>query len=64
MKEKKQPSTIQLKATDKIYKVREATINDNELASLLGLSKVTLYTRLKLSNWKKTELALINTLKA
>lgn len=61
---KKTPSTIQLKATDKIYKIREdVTINDVELADLLGISKVTLYTRLKLSNWKKSELALIKTLK-
>lgn len=60
----KQATTIQLKATDAVYKLREdKTRNDNELAEMLGISKVTLYTRLKVSNWKKSELALINTLK-
>lgn len=60
---KKQATEQQLNATDKVYKIRESTINDNELANLLGLSKVTMYTRLKKSNWKKTELALIKTLR-
>lgn len=59
----KQPSTIQLKATDKVYILRQdKTRNDNELSELLGISKVTLYTRLKLSNWKLSELALIKNL--
>lgn len=58
----KQPSIIQLKATDLVYKLREASSNDNDLAEELGLSKVTLYTRLKKSNWKKPELALIKNL--
>ena len=58
----KQPSNIQLKATDAVYKLREEAQNDNDLAESLGISKVTLYTRLKKSNWKKPELALIKTL--
>ena len=59
---KKQATNEQLKATDEVYKLREDR-NDNELAELLGISKVTLYTRLKRSNWKKAELALVNSLK-
>ena len=63
MTKTKQPSNLQLKATDAVYKLREdKTRNDNDLASLLGISKVTLYTRLEKSNWKKSELALIKTL--
>lgn len=62
-KETKQTTLKQLKATDKVYALRtDTTRNDNELAELLGMSKVTLYTRLKLSNWKKPELALIENL--
>lgn len=60
---KKQASIEQLEATDKVYKLREdETKNDNDLAEDLGISKVTLYTRLKQNNWKKSELALINNL--
>lgn len=57
------PSNQQLEATNKAYELRQEAQNDNELAETLGLSKVTLYTRLQKSNWKKTELALINFLK-
>lgn len=60
---KKQASIEQLEATDKVYALREdKSRNDNDLAELLGISKVTLYTRLKQSNWKKAELALIKNL--
>lgn len=59
---KGQATNEQLKATDEVYKLRENR-NDNELAELLGISKVTLYTRLRRSNWKKSELALISSLK-
>lgn len=55
----KQPTTEQLKATDKAYKLRERSKNDNILAKQLSLSKVTLYTRLKKSNWKNTEILFI-----
>lgn len=61
---KKQPTKEQLKATDKVYKLREnPNINDIKLAEACGVSKVTFYTRLKASNWKRAELALIKTLK-
>ncbi|MGD2113407.1 MAG: hypothetical protein PVG07_00030 [Acidobacteriota bacterium] len=56
---KKQASIEQLEATNKAYDLRQKAQNDNELADLLGMSKVTLYTRLRVSNWKKPELALI-----
>ena len=58
----KSASIEQLEATDKVYALRELSQNDNVLAESLGISKVTLYTRLKKSNWKKTEISLINTL--
>ncbi len=57
-----QASTKQLKATNKVYALRQQPGNDNDLAEKLGISKVTLYTRLKFNNWKKSELALINNL--
>jgi predicted DNA binding protein len=60
----KKPATIeQLETTDKVYQLRQdETRNDNDLSELLGISKVTLYTRLKKSNWKKAEIALVNNL--
>lgn len=58
----KQPTIKQLEATNKAYLLRQKSKNDNELAEQLGLAKVTLYTRLRKSNWKKPELALINLL--
>lgn len=56
---KKQASIEQLEATNKAFHLRQKATNDNELADWLGMSKVTLYTRLRTSNWKKPELALI-----
>ena len=58
----KQPTIEQLEATNKAYSLRNKAKNDNDLAEQLGMSKVTLYTRLKKSNWKKPELALIENL--
>lgn len=58
----KTPSIQQIEATNKVYILRNNTKNDNDLSFLIGMSKVTMYTRLKKSNWKKTELALINSL--
>lgn len=55
-----QASIEQLEATNKVYQLRQTTQNDDELAKLLDLSKVTLYTRLKKSNWKKSEMFYIN----
>lgn len=58
----KEATVKQLEATTKVYKLRQSTQNDNELSEKLGMSKVTLYTRLRVSNWKKPELALIESL--
>lgn len=58
----KEPTIQQFEATNKAYELRSKSNNDNELAELLGMSKVTLYTRLSKSNWKKPEIALINNL--
>lgn len=64
-KQPKQATLEQLEATDVVYKIRESeeyTKNDNELSELLGVSKVTLYTRLRISNWKTAELSHIESL--
>lgn len=52
------PSVKQLDATNKTYLLRRE-MNDNELSSLLNISKVTLYTRLKRSNWTNPEILFI-----
>lgn len=57
-----QPSEEQLQATNKVYKLRSLMPNDKILAAEIGITKVTLYTRLKVSNWKKAELVLIDSL--
>jgi hypothetical protein len=49
-----QPTIKQLETTNKVYKLRQES-NDNDLASKLKLSKVTLYTRLSISNWTPQE---------
>lgn len=61
-KAKTPPTVEQLEATNKAYQLRASAKNDNELAAQIGISKVTLYTRLERSNWKKPELALLNNL--
>ena len=60
MKKSKPVSLKQLKATEAVIKLREKATNDQELMSELGISKGTFYTRLKESNWKKSEIVLIN----
>ncbi len=50
-----QPSVKQLDATNKAYLLRRE-MNDNDLSALLNMSKVTLYTRLKKSNWTNPEI--------
>lgn len=55
----KQPTIKQLDATNKVYQLRELSKNDNEFAELLQLSKVTLYTRLRTSNWTNPEIVFI-----
>lgn len=59
---KKQATIEQLETTEKVYKLRAEDGNDNDLSALIGISKVTLYTRLKKSNWKKAEMSHIKTL--
>lgn len=59
--EKNNATNEQLLATDRVYALRENS-TDNDLAKLLGISKVTLYTRLRRNNWKVSELALIENL--
>lgn len=60
MKKSKPVSLKQLKATEAVIVLREKATNDQELMTDLGLSKGTFYTRLKESNWKKSEIVLIN----
>jgi len=54
-----QPTSNQLKATDKAYSIRDKFNNDDIVAKELNISKVTFYTRLKKSNWKNTEIVYI-----
>ena len=56
MKNKKQPTIEQLETTNRTYDLRKISGNDDELSELIGTSKVTLYTRLRLNNWKKPEM--------
>ncbi len=51
----------QLEATKKVRMLREVH-TDVYTANALGISKVTMYKRLRTGKWKKTELALIDTL--
>lgn len=58
----KTPTIQQLETTDSAYLLRAKSPNDDLLCESFGISKVTLYTRLKTSNWKKSEIALIKSL--
>ena len=58
MRNIKQATNKQLEATNKAYRLRQ-TMNDNDLSKLLNISKVTLYTRLKKSNWTNPEILFI-----
>lgn len=53
-----QATVKQIDATNKVYKLRQES-NDNDLASKLNLSKVTMYTRLSRSNWTPQEILFI-----
>lgn len=44
--------------THKVKEMRERT-TDRELASRLGMSRTTMYKRLKTDGWKLSEIALI-----
>lgn len=65
MSKTKEVNEKQLEATDLVYRLRdhEKVSNDNVLAEIVGIAKVTLYTRLKRSNWKINELSHIDKLK-
>lgn len=51
-----------LEATQKIMKLKGAALTDAQLAEKLGISRPTLSTRLKMHNWKKGEIILIENL--
>ena len=46
--------------TKKILRYRGNPYTDEQLAKKIGISKPTLYVRLRLNNWKKSEVYLIN----
>ena len=48
--------------TSKVQKMRNYN-TDDELCKRLGISKPTLYVRLKANNWKVSEVCLIENLK-
>lgn len=60
MKKNIEPTNEQIITTNKAYDLRDIAKTDDELAEMLGISKVTLYTRFRLSNWKKSEIALVD----
>lgn len=49
------------KATKKVVALKEVYPVD-ELAAMLGMSKVTMYKRIEIGKWKKPERALIQAL--
>ena len=51
-----------LEATSKVQRMRIHS-TDDEVCKRIGISKPTLYVRLKANNWKITEISLINSLK-
>lgn len=59
---KKKITNEQIEATNKAYALRREAANDNVLSESIGIAKVTLYTRLRTSNWKKAEMLLIEKL--
>jgi hypothetical protein len=53
----------QLEATNKVNRIRQH-VTDQELSDMIGITKNTIYKRLRLiSGWKKSELVLINQIK-
>ena len=48
--------------TSKVQKLRNYN-NDDEISKKIGISKPTLYVRLKTHNWKVSEIHLIESLK-
>lgn len=53
------PTNEQLKTTEKAVKLRHLT-SDKAFADELGVTKATLYSKLRLSNWNKLETFYIN----
>lgn len=54
-----------MKRTDitlKVMNLKALKHTDEELAKLLGISRPTLYTRLKKHNWRKSEIFYIESL--
>lgn len=49
-------------ASQKVLSIRGVKYNDYDLSEKLGISRPTLYTRIKKHNWKKGELILIKSL--
>jgi len=48
--------------TAKIQRIRGGNFIDEDICEKIGISKPTFYSRLKLSNWKKSEVHLIESL--
>lgn len=53
------PTKEQIKATSKIRTIRLSKTTDEELCALIGISKPTLYKRLKSHDWKLGEILAI-----
>lgn len=51
-----------LECTSKVQKMRYYR-TDEEVVKIIGISKPTLYVRLKANNWKVSEICLIESLK-
>lgn len=56
---KKAITQKQLETSEKVHALR-LTMTDEDLALLIDITKKTLYNRLKLNNWRKGEMCLIN----
>lgn len=64
MKNITEPSYKQIKATELLQKIRlESNYNDEEICEFIGISKPTLYKRLRLQNWKVGEIFAINNIR-
>lgn len=57
---KKQPTIEQLETTNRAYDLRKVIDTDEDLAELFGISKMTMYSRFRQSNWLKQEMYFID----
>lgn len=64
MAKSKEATVRQLEVTNKAYELRQTYQNDNDFAKAIFRSKVTLYTRLRLSNWDELEMPYLENLHA